>query len=177
MPKDEEKKKQPKTSSAVPDVQSQSGGINPSAPSTGTEGWGQTSDERRVLSTNDPHATRAGQMQGNPGDHMRAASEREEKRATSNKSRSDSTGDNQADLSRLTSASAHSMSTSQGGADHTYRCADAGNADCQWETSGGTEEEVMRRIEEHQRQEHGLPDWTEAMRSKVRDAIRHRRAA
>ena len=86
-------------------------------------------------------------------------------------------GGNQADLTRFISASAYSMSTSEGGADHIYRCADAGNADCRWETSGGTEEEVMQRIEEHQRQEHGLPDWTEAMRSKVRDAIRHRRAA
>jgi predicted small metal-binding protein len=175
MPKDT--KKDAKKKSTTADTAPQSGGINPSAPASGTEGWGQTSDERRVLSSSDPKHTRAGQMKGNPGDHMRAASQREEDRATSNKKRSSHQDDNQADLSHRTSASAYSMNTSHGGQDHTFRCADMGNAGCRWETSGSTEDEVMRHVEEHGRRDHGMADWTQAMRSKVRDAIRHRNAA
>ena len=67
-----------------PDVNSQDGHINPSAPSAGMEGWGMTTDERRVLTSNDPRHTRAGQMKGNPGDHMSAASQRAGDKAKSN---------------------------------------------------------------------------------------------
>ena len=86
-------------------------------------------------------------------------------------------GNDHADLSRLTSGSAHSMTTSQPGADNTFRCADAGNADCSWETSGATDDEIVHRAEEHWRKHHGMGDWTEAIRSKARDAIKHRQAA
>ena len=160
-----------------PSVNPQDGSINPSAPTVGTEGWGMTTDERQVLSPNGPQETRAGQMKGNPGDHQTAASERASAAATTNKRPDDNAGDNQADLSRRTSASAYSMNTSHGGTDHTFRCADAGNADCRWETSGSTEDEVMHRAEEHGRQHHGMTDWTEAMRNRVRDAIHRREAA
>ncbi len=84
---------------------------------------------------------------------------------------------NQVDLSRLTSASAHSMSTSHGGQDRTFRCADVGNADCRWETGGHTDDEIVLRAEEHGKRDHGMSDWTDAIRSKVRNAIRHRKAA
>src|ERR1700744_4446544 len=60
--------KQPKGSGTNPNVNSEAGGINPSAPSVGTEGWGTTADEREVLSGTQPAETRAGQMKGNPGD-------------------------------------------------------------------------------------------------------------
>ena len=176
MPKDTSNKNA-QNKQGTPNTTSQGGGINPSAPTAGTEGWGQTSDERQTLSTNDPHDTRAGQMKGNPGDHMRAASQREEDRATSNKRPNSDRDANQADLSRRTSASAYSMNTNHGGQDHTFRCADMGNSDCRWETSGSTEDDVMRRVEEHGRRDHGMGDWTEAMRSRVRDVIRHRNAA
>jgi len=170
-------KKTKNTSGGNPDANTQVGGINPSAPTAGTEGWGLTSDERRVLGAHDPEDTRAGQMKGNPGDHMAAASQREQHRATSNKKPSGDSASKHADLSRLTSGSAHSMTNSQPGANNTFRCADAGNADCQWETSGGTDDEIVRRAEEHWRKEHGMGDWTEASRSKARDAIKHRQAA
>jgi predicted small metal-binding protein len=159
-----------------PNVSSHSGGINPSAPTTGTEGWGSTSDERKNVSTHDPEGTRAGQMKGNPGDNMTSASQRASDAATTNKRPSKNSGDDQADLSRHTSASAHSMNTSHGGTDHTFRCADVGNSDCQWQTSGRTESEVMEKIVEHSRDHHGMTDWTEAMRSRVRDSIRRRAA-
>lgn len=86
-------------------------------------------------------------------------------------------GIHQLDLSHLTSGSAHSMTTCQPGADNTFRCADAGNPDCHWETNGATEDEIVKRAEEHWRKEHGMADWTEAARSKARDAIKHRQAA
>lgn len=157
-----------------PDMNSEDGHINPSAPSAGTEGWGVTSDERRVLSSDDPKHTRAGQMKGNPGDHMGAASQRASGSARTNKRPADS--NSQSDLSRRTSASANSMNTSQGGI-HTFRCSDAGHDDCNWETSGSTEEEVMQKVVEHARDDHGMTDWSDALHERVRGAIQHRRAA
>ena len=97
-------------------------------------------------------------------------------RATSMKRQGDPST-SQADLSRRTSGSAHSMNTSQGGTEHTFRCADVGNSECRWETSGRTEDEVMRRVVEHARTDHGMSDWSDAMRSKVRDNIHQRQAA
>ena len=174
MPKRTDKNLRPEIPGTNPSVNPKTGAINPSAPTVGTEQWGNTSDERRVLGENEPAETRAGQMNGNPGDDMTAASQRAEQRATTNKRRDDT---NQADLSQRTSASAHSMNTSYGGAHRTFRCADAGNVDCRWETMADTEDEVMRHVEQHWRQEHGLGDWTAAMRNRVRDNIRHRQAA
>ena len=69
------------------------------------------------------------------------------------------------------------MSTSHDGQNRTFRCADAGNADCRWETSGASDDEIVRRAEAHGRKDHGMGDWSDAMRSKVRNAIKARRAA
>jgi predicted small metal-binding protein len=162
-----------------PDMNSEDGHINPSAPSAGTEGWGMTSDEQRVLGSNDPEHTRKGQMKGNPGDHMAAASQRASDAATTNKPPADS--NNQSDLSQRTSGSANSMNNSQGGYTqggmHTFRCADAGHADCAWETSGRSEEEVLQKVVAHARDDHGMTDWSDAMHDRIRGAIQHRKAA
>lgn len=156
-----------------PSVNPDNGSINPSAPSVGTEGWGMTSDERRVLSDHEPKYTRAGQMKGNPGDHMAEASKRASDAATTNQK----PNKDHSDLSRRTSVSAHSISTNQPATPHTFRCADAGNTGCDWETSGKSEEDVMEKVVEHARESHGMTDWTDAMHERVRGAIRHRRAA
>jgi predicted small metal-binding protein len=156
------------------DMNSEDGHINPSAPSAGTEGWGMTGDERRVLGSNDPQHTLDGQMKGNPGDHMAAASQRASDAATTNKRPSDT--NRQSDVSQRTSGSANSMNHGQGGI-HTFRCADAGHDDCNWETSGRTEDEVMRKVVEHARDDHEITDWSDAMHDRVRHAIQHRRAA
>src|ERR1700759_1956852 len=160
-----------------PNFGSHPDGIDPSAPSRGTEGWGSTRDERGAVSPHDPEGTRAGQMKGNMGDNLTAASQRASEAATTDKCRSEDAHGNQADLSPRTSASAYSINTSHGGTDHTFRCADVGNTDCRWETSGGTEDEVMQKAAEHNRNDHGMTDWTEAMRNRVRDSIRRRDAA
>ena len=173
--KSTDKNRMPDTPGTNPSVNPQTGAVNPSAPTVGTEQWGNTSDERRVLGQHEPADTRAGQMKGNPGDSRTAETKRASERATTNKH--PERDSNQADLSRRTSASAYSMNTSHGGQDHTFRCADAGNADCRWETSGATEDEVMRRVEEHWRGDHGMKDWSTAVRNHVHDNIRRREAA
>ncbi len=87
------------------------------------------------------------------------------------------TGDNQAELSGRKAPTETSMNLTHEGHDRTYRCADVGNADCRWETSGTTDEEIMQQAREHAQSAHGWKDWTDALRNRVRDAIRERRAA
>ncbi|HZT74066.1 MAG TPA: DUF1059 domain-containing protein [Terriglobales bacterium] len=38
----------------------------------------------------------------------------------------------------------------------SFRCADAGMPQCDFEARGKTEEEVMRQVEQHGREAHGL---------------------
>src|SRR5579863_2411991 len=142
MPKNTSQGKGSEGSGTNPNVHHQEGAINPSAPTTGTEQWGNTSDERKTRSGSDPQHTRAGQMKGNPGDMQTEASQRTSAAASTNKRPQDTVGDNQADRSRG-GTSTHSMNTSHGGTDRTFRCADVGNADCRWETSGRTDDEIL----------------------------------
>jgi hypothetical protein len=74
-----------------------------------------------------------------------------------------------ADLSRLTSASAHSMGRDQGDGEPASQGAKANAADRRWEVSCSIEEEIMPREEPPNQ---GMEDWTEAMRP-----IRHPQAA
>ncbi len=64
-----------------------------------------------------------------------------------------------------------------GQGEKTFRCADVGNATCQFEAAGRTEEEVMAYVETHCRQEHGVRDCSPDLRKKWRSAIQERRAA
>jgi len=142
----------PDFSTDNPSVNPNTHAVNPSAPTTGTEGWGNASDERQVLSTNPPSVSRDGQTSKN-------------------------LGDNQAELSRRAEATAASMNVTHQGRDLTFRCADAGNADCRWETSGTSDEEIIEQARAHAQSVHGWNDWTEAPRNRIRNAIRERRAA
>jgi hypothetical protein len=90
MAKDANPKTEPEKPGAHPTAGSKQPGIDPSAPASGTAGWGTTRDEREVLSPPDPAATRAGQMKGNPGDSMTEASSRASEAATTNKRPEDS---------------------------------------------------------------------------------------
>ena len=137
---------------ASPSVNPKTLAVNPSAPTTGTEGWGNATDERQALSENPPSISKPGQIPR-------------------------TSGDNQAELSGRTGATATSMNVSHGGQDRTFRCADMGNADCRWETSGTSDEEILGAVHRHGQTEHGWSDWTDALRNRVRDAIRERRAA
>jgi predicted small metal-binding protein len=137
---------------ANPSVNPKTHAVNPSAPTTGTEGWGNTTDERRTLSENPPSASKDGQT-------------------------SYTVGDNQAQISGRTGATEAAMNVTHQTHIRTFRCADVGNADCRWETSGTSEEEIMQQAREHAQTEHGWKDWTDALRNRIRNAIQERRAA
>ncbi len=137
---------------ANPSVDPETHNVNPSAPTVGTEGWGTTSDERRALAGTEPEAVQPGQVKRDPGT-------------------------DQAEPTRVAGATAASMNVTHGGRDRTFRCADVGNADCRWETSGASDDEIFGEVHRHGQTEHGWKDWTEALRNRVRDAIRERRAA
>ena len=61
--------------------------------------------------------------------------------------------------------------------ERTFRCADVGNADCRWEVSGSTSDELMPQIERHGREQHGITSWDDRLKSRVQNAIRERKAA
>jgi predicted small metal-binding protein len=86
-------------------------------------------------------------------------------------------GDNNTQLSRRTSATATPINVTHQGHDRTFRCADFGNPDCRWETSGASDEDILGEVHRHGQTEHGWEDWTDALRSRVSNAIRERRAA
>ncbi len=65
----------------------------------------------------------------------------------------------------------------EGGGDvRSFRCADVGNADCRWEVSGRTEEELRPQIERHGREVHGIKEFGAGMWTRIKDAIRTRAA-
>ncbi len=59
----------------------------------------------------------------------------------------------------------------------SYRCSDAGNADCRWETSSASSDDLWADIERHHREVHGKPTLDEISRGRIQDAIHVRRAA
>jgi predicted small metal-binding protein len=56
-----------------------------------------------------------------------------------------------------------------------FRCSDVGPKNCDWQVSGNSEEELMPKIEQHGRQDHGMT-IDDQTRNRVRSAI-HRQAA
>ncbi len=63
-----------------------------------------------------------------------------------------------------------------GGNVRTFRCADVGNADCRWEATGRTEDELQPQIEKHGREAHGIKEFTREQWTRIKDAIRTRAA-
>ena len=59
-----------------------------------------------------------------------------------------------------------------------FRCADMGHKECKWQTSGRSEDEILRKVEQHGREKHGI-DMDDNMRGLARGVIRgsERRAA
>jgi predicted small metal-binding protein len=56
-----------------------------------------------------------------------------------------------------------------------FRCSDVGPKNCDWQVSGNSEQEIMPKIEQHGREDHGMT-IDDQTRDKVRGAI-HRQAA
>ena len=63
------------------------------------------------------------------------------------------------------------------GNDRTFRCSDAGFKECNWQVSGRNDNEIMDRVQEHGRDAHGITNFDDNMRQKVRQNIHDRRAA
>ena len=55
--------------------------------------------------------------------------------------------------------------------DFSFRCKDAGHNECNWETRGRSEDEVLRAVEPHAKQKHNVNNFGD-VRDKVRGAIR-----
>ncbi len=58
----------------------------------------------------------------------------------------------------------------------TFRCADVGRENCNWEVRGYSEQELMPQIEQHAREQHNISRFDEGTRRHILDAI-HRRSA
>ncbi len=64
----------------------------------------------------------------------------------------------------------------EGAGRKTFRCADVGFADCRWEVSGRTADELMPQIEQHGRERHGINQVDDKIRQRIHNAIRDRAA-
>jgi predicted small metal-binding protein len=114
-----------------PNVQSSGGGINPSAPSTGTAGWGNTPEERRKqVGQNHPEAS---------SPDARGAGD----------VRHTSYPQNEAAQNPAASEAAHVHGN------RMIRCADAVQKECGWSVTGNSEDEILGYMRSHARQAHG----------------------
>jgi len=60
--------------------------------------------------------------------------------------------------------------------DYSFKCADAGYKECNWQTSGRSEDEVIRNVEPHARQAHNITHFDDSIRNKVRSNIQRQAA-
>ncbi len=132
-----------------PNVQSSDGGINPSAPSTGTSGWGTTPDEKREqVSQNNPAAS-SPEAKG-AGDTRHTSYPQNE--AAQNPATQSDTGTHR---------------------DRRFHCAEQA---CEWSVTGNTEEEIMGYVRAHAREAHGKNEFTSKELASARRSI-HKNAA
>lgn len=135
-----------------PNVQSSEGGINPSAPSTGTAGWGTTPDETRAqVSQNNPEASHPDAKGAGDLRHT-------------------SYPQNEAAQNPAAQENVHPHG------DRGFRCADAVRQDCDWSVTGNNEEEILGYVRSHAREAHGKNEFTPKELANARKAI-HKLAA
>jgi predicted small metal-binding protein len=132
-----------------PNVQSSEGGINPSAPSTGTSGWGTTPDEKlEQVSQNNPTASSPNAK--GAGDTRHTSYPQNE--AAQNPVVQQETGSNR---------------------DRSFHCAEQ---DCDWSVTGSTEEEILGYMRAHAREAHAKNEFTPKELASARRSI-HKNAA
>lgn len=128
-----------------PNVQSSGGGINPSAPTTGTEAWGLTPDEKRKqVGQNNPAAS-SPNAEG-AGDVRRT-----------------SYPQNEATQNPAAHMGVHAMLS--------LHCSAALEQSCPWSVTAGSEEELLAYLRSHARSAHGKAEFTPKELSNVRHAI------
>ena len=132
------------------------GSVNPSSPTSGTEGYGMQPGEpggdTAPGSASDPNARGAGDVRQT----SYPLPEPEGERVMENKSRQDELRDNP--NNRMGKRS--------------LACRDAGQTSCNWSVVGENDDDVMRQAEQHARDEHGVKNFDDNTRQRVRDAIR-----
>lgn len=139
-------------------IQSEEGAVNPSAPSSGTEGYGMQEGEFTNLKEPVPRAS-SPNAEG-PGDVRKTSYPKTEgSELMENQSREDALKDN--------------PNARQG---KQFRCADVGNTSCNWSVVAENEDEVMRRAEQHGKEAHGISNVDDKTREKIRGAIRDKAA-
>lgn len=136
------------------------GTINPSSPTSGTEGYGMQPGEP---SGHDAPSSASKPSARGANDVRRTSyplPDPEGEIVMENKSRQDELRDNPNNRSGKMSLS----------------CRDAGNTACNWSVVGENEDDVMRKAEQHARDAHGVANFDDNTRSRVHDAIRTRAA-
>lgn len=147
-----------------PITESRGGGINPSAPTTGTEGYGTASDERGTLGGSSSDASHPDNKGAGDVRHtsypQNEASDNPAANIGEVRKRSEQLSDNP---------------NARGG--KVFHCAQIGNENCTWSATGDSADEMIPAIEQHEREAHGIKSLDESVRRKIRDAVRERRAA
>ena len=66
------------------------------------------------------------------------------------------------------------VQSAQGGGQgqYSFRCADMGHKECSWEARGSNQDEVLRKVEQHGREQHNMTNIDEDTRNKERSNIR-----
>jgi predicted small metal-binding protein len=58
----------------------------------------------------------------------------------------------------------------------SFQCKDV-MPDCDWETTGNTDDEIVEKAAQHGREKHGLKNITDEIKDKVRSSIHEVKAA
>jgi predicted small metal-binding protein len=54
----------------------------------------------------------------------------------------------------------------------SFRCADAGYTNCGWGATASNDEELMRKVEAHGRESHGIHQFSDDQRKQIRQKFR-----
>jgi len=139
-------------------IQSEEGAVNPSAPTSGTEGYGM--QEGEFTNLKEPVRGASSPNAEGPGDVRKTSYPKTEgSELMENQSREDALKDN--------------PNARQG---KQFRCADVGNTSCNWSVVAENEDEVMRRAEQHGKEAHGINNIDDKTLEKMRGAIRDKAA-
>ena len=137
---------------------SENGQINPSSPTSGTEGYGVQEGEFENTEGPGPKASHPNAK--GAGDVRKTSYPKAEgSEHMENQSRQDALRDN--------------PNNREG---KQFRCADVGPSNCNWSVVAQTDDEIVRKAEQHGREAHGMTDIDEQTRDRIRGAI-HDKAA
>lgn len=140
-----DKKTQAEALGNNPNVQSSGGGINPSAPATGTEAWGHSPDEKRMQV-----------VQNNPAASSPNAEGAGDIRHTSYPQ-------NEAAQNPAARMGAHGTLS--------LHCSAALEQSCPWSVTASGEEELLGYLRSHARSAHGKTEFTPKELADARHAI------